>query len=158
LEELATPLQVLVSTLSPQSGLPIHTGESGLNLICHIGIDIPDGDLGLVVDGEMRRWAEGEAVLFNDSFPHTAYNLSEAERTVLLVEHWNPAAPHDSRQLLAAFMATWSAIAPPSVLWLNEIDSRFDFDTSGFTTVAPRRPSTPIAPKEEELPWERFMD
>jgi hypothetical protein len=97
-------------------------------------------------------------VLFNDSFPHTAYNLSEAERTVLLVEHWNPAAPHDSRQLLAAFMATWSAIAPPFVLWLNEIDSRFDFDTSGFTTVAPRRPSTPIAPKEEELPWERFMD
>lgn len=154
-----------MSTLAPYSSLPVHTGESGLNLICHFGIDVPvNGDMGMVVATDSRRWREGNAILFNDSYPHTAYNHSPYERTVLLIEHWNPSVRHDARALLAEFVRLWSEIAPRDVFLLNNIDSYFECATNQLVPDVQRsrrpqvRPVSSAGAASNHLPWEQFMD
>jgi aspartyl/asparaginyl beta-hydroxylase (cupin superfamily) len=67
-----------------------HTGPTNLRLRCHLGLSIPDGDCGLTVAGETRRWREGTCLVFDDSLEHTAWNHTEAPRVVLIVDLWHP--------------------------------------------------------------------
>jgi aspartate beta-hydroxylase len=81
---------VYVSKLSPGSQVRPHRGPTNMRLRCHLGISIPDGDCGLKVGGETRRWREGRCLVFDDSFEHEAWNLAAAPRTVLIVDFWHP--------------------------------------------------------------------
>eukprot|EP00035_Acanthoeca_spectabilis_P026832 m.464380 g.464380 ORF g.464380 m.464380 type:complete len:112 (+) comp23471_c0_seq1:1112-1447(+) len=111
----------------------------------------------MVVNGTEHGWVDGEAILFNDSYPHTAYNHTSDERTVLLIEHWNPAVPYHARKLLSAFVATWSAVAPTAVLRLNEIDRLFRFDGRDFPKRKIKQ-STREDTGNDTVPWANFMD
>jgi aspartyl/asparaginyl beta-hydroxylase (cupin superfamily)/Tfp pilus assembly protein PilF len=79
-----------VSKLAPGMRIDPHTGPTNLRLRCHLGLSIPDGDCGLTVAGETRRWREGTCLVFDDSLEHTAWNHTEAPRVVLIVDLWHP--------------------------------------------------------------------
>jgi aspartyl/asparaginyl beta-hydroxylase (cupin superfamily) len=111
--------EVFVSSLRPYKFLSIHTGESGFGLISHFALEIPKGDLQMVVGEEGRVWTQDEAILFNDAFPHYAYNNTASPRSVLLIEHWNPAVPEGVRPMLSAFFTLYDQYVPDEVYQLN---------------------------------------
>lgn len=61
-------------------------------LRCHVCLDIPDdGSCGLLVDGEVQYHKQGQIIVFDDSKPHRAFNLSDKwSRTVLIVDLIRP--------------------------------------------------------------------
>jgi aspartate beta-hydroxylase len=81
--------EVLFSVLSPGTHLLPHNGVTNTRIVGHLALTIP-GDCALRVAGEEYRWVEGRAVLFDDTYPHEAWNRSEHQRVVLIFDLWNP--------------------------------------------------------------------
>jgi aspartate beta-hydroxylase len=79
-----------VSKLNPGTHIKAHRGPTNLRLRCHLGIKIPDGDCGLKVGGETRRWQEGRCLVFDDSLEHEAWNHALESRIVLIIDFWHP--------------------------------------------------------------------
>tara|TARA_R110002033_G_scaffold17640_1_gene47737 strand:+ start:470 stop:1537 length:1068 start_codon:yes stop_codon:yes gene_type:complete len=79
----------LYSVLEPGTHIAPHYGLLNTRLICHIPLILPP-DCALRVGGETRPWKEGEALIFDDSFEHEAWNRSDQRRVVLLFEIWRP--------------------------------------------------------------------
>jgi aspartate beta-hydroxylase len=79
-----------VSKLSPGTHIHPHLGPTNLRLRCHLGIRIPDGDCGLKVGGETRKWEEGHCIVFDDSLEHEAWNHTGEPRIVLIIDFWHP--------------------------------------------------------------------
>lgn len=74
------------SRLGPRSSLATHRHKNPDSLILHIGLKIPR-QCGLTVAGERHAWEQlGDAVIFDDNLPHSAWNFSDAERVVLYVD------------------------------------------------------------------------
>jgi aspartyl/asparaginyl beta-hydroxylase (cupin superfamily) len=95
---------VLFSRLKPGARIPPHTGYTNARLICHLPLIVPEG-CGLRVGNETRAWREGEALIFDDSIEHEAWNTSDRVRVVLLFDIWRPELTEGERKLVAALMA-----------------------------------------------------
>lgn len=74
------------SRLRPGTRIQPHRGFPGQFLRCHLGLDVPPGDCQLEVDGQKRNWVTGEALVFDDRLTHSAWNLTDQARVVLLVD------------------------------------------------------------------------
>lgn len=76
-----------LSRLGPRSYLQTHTHNNPDSFVCHVGVDIPDGDIGIEVDGEERTWFHTrQVIVFDDCLPHMAWNRSNEIRTVLHID------------------------------------------------------------------------
>jgi hypothetical protein len=87
------------SCLEPGTRVAPHRGPTNMRLRCHLGIEIP-AQCGLKVGGIERIWEEGRCILFDDSFVHEVWNLSEYRRVVLIVDMWHPDLTSDEVNLL----------------------------------------------------------
>ena len=96
---------VLFSRLKPATRIPPHHGQINARLICHLPLVVPRG-CGLRVGNETRPWIEGEALIFDDTIEHEAWNDSDQLRVVLLFEIWRPELTMDERALVAATLAS----------------------------------------------------
>jgi aspartate beta-hydroxylase len=79
-----------VSKLVPQSHIRAHRGPTNIRIRCHLGIQIPQGDCAIRVRDEVRRWREGECLIFDDSLEHESWNHTDESRIVLIVDVWHP--------------------------------------------------------------------
>jgi aspartate beta-hydroxylase len=79
-----------VSKLGPGTDIKAHFGPVNMRLRCHLGIHVPDGDLGIKVGGVTRKWEEGKCLVFDDSLEHEAWNHTKADRIVLILDFWHP--------------------------------------------------------------------
>ena len=60
---------------------------------------VPEGDCAIRCgDAPPRRWAEGEVLLFDDSFEHEVWNETEQPRVVLIVDIWHPQLRSDAER------------------------------------------------------------
>ena len=80
---------VLFSLLRPGAHITPHTGLLNTRLICHLPLIVPPG-CALRVGNEIREWTEGQALIFDDSIEHEAWNRSDSLRVVLIFEIWRP--------------------------------------------------------------------
>mmetsp|Transcript_36480 Transcript_36480/g.83222 ORF Transcript_36480/g.83222 Transcript_36480/m.83222 type:complete len:211 (+) Transcript_36480:2647-3279(+) len=88
----------LFSRLNPRTRLNTHTGWSDLAnhvLRVHIPLAVPGGDYsaglcGTWVDGCVETHEAGRIVCFDDSKVHRAYNYTDEERVVLIVDLLRP--------------------------------------------------------------------
>ncbi|BCU03973.1 aspartyl/asparaginyl beta-hydroxylase [Pandoravirus japonicus] len=93
------------SILDPGAVVIPHRGPFRGALRYHLGLSVPPeadaerdgGDRGpvgarcrLVVDGQARRWAEGDHVLFDDTYVHEVRNLCDRPRIVLFCDVERP--------------------------------------------------------------------
>ena len=98
---------------------------SNAKLRAHIGLRVPQSSRplrnGIRVGSEIREWAEGEALLFDDSFEHEVWwrsgldsegeeleldeRLAQEERVVLIVDIFHPELPTEARVEIRAQMA-----------------------------------------------------
>lgn len=80
---------VFFSILKAGRRIPPHTGVTNIRSIVHLGLIVPR-DCGFRVGGEIRQWQEGEAFVFDDTIEHEAWNDSDQDRAVLILDCWNP--------------------------------------------------------------------
>jgi aspartate beta-hydroxylase len=84
-------IQAFFSILEPGKSVPQHEGPYLGYLRYHLGIRVPRHDPPkLVVNSQDYVWKEGEAVLFDDSWPHSVVNTSGELRAVLIVDVRRP--------------------------------------------------------------------
>lgn len=96
------------SILAPGKELPEHRGPYKGVLRYHLGLRIPasDDSCAIRVDGTVRHWAEGEALVFDDTFQHAAWNRTPHWRIVLFVDFMRPLPllPHLVNKLMLLVM------------------------------------------------------
>lgn len=80
----------LFSILAPGKRLEPHDGPTAAVLRYHLGLRIPEGDCGIRVGGDERRWHEGKSLVFDDSFEHEAWNNTSEVRGILFVDFVRP--------------------------------------------------------------------
>lgn len=80
------------SVLSPQTSVAPHVGDTDAFYRVHLGLKIPSGlpDCGIEVAGVAREWQEGKCIAFNDAYFHTAWNHTNEQRIVLIVDILRP--------------------------------------------------------------------
>ena len=78
------------SILKPGTHIPQHRGVTKGLMTCHLGLQVPDGPLRMTVGDETVGWAEGETLVFDDTWPHEVWNDTGGVRIVLLVQFERP--------------------------------------------------------------------
>jgi aspartyl/asparaginyl beta-hydroxylase (cupin superfamily) len=85
--------------MAPNTHIAPHAGPTNLRLRVHLGIDVPSG-CGLTVGRISGGWTPGRCIVFDDSFPHEAWNDGDRDRVVLIVDVWHPDLSDDEVALL----------------------------------------------------------
>jgi aspartyl/asparaginyl beta-hydroxylase (cupin superfamily) len=70
--------------------LPVHTNYDPHMYRCHMGVRVPQGDIGIRVSGETRNWIERKFLVFDSMQPHTVWNFTNEARYVLDVDCFRP--------------------------------------------------------------------
>lgn len=79
------------SILAPGTHIPEHRGVTKGLITCHLGLIVPrDGDVRMRVDDRVVRWAEGETLVFDDTYQHEVWNDATGTRVVLLIQFERP--------------------------------------------------------------------
>ena len=70
----------MFSILSPGKHIPPHHGPYKGVLRYHLGLLVPEPEdqLGISVGGQVAHWSEGESLVFDDTFEHSAWNDTDA--------------------------------------------------------------------------------
>jgi Aspartyl/Asparaginyl beta-hydroxylase/Domain of unknown function (DUF6817) len=93
---------IYVSRVRPMTHIAPHRGPTNLRLRCHLAIKVPDGDCAIRVAEETRHWQEGKCLVFDDSLLHEAWNHTDQDRVVLIVDLWHPGLSDTEVMLLQA--------------------------------------------------------
>lgn len=91
---------IFFSILDAKSHIPAHTGVTNTRVIVHLPLVIPDS-CRFRVGSETRTWQPGEALVFDDSIEHEAWNDSDVPRAVLIFDVWNPFLTAAERALVS---------------------------------------------------------
>jgi ornithine lipid ester-linked acyl 2-hydroxylase len=79
----------MFSILAPGKELPSHRGPYKGLLRCHLGLIVTPA-AGIVVGNETAGWKEGEVLIFDDTFVHSAWNHAPVDRVVLFIDFERP--------------------------------------------------------------------
>ncbi len=74
------------SILNPGTIITPHKGITDTVLRCHMGIQVPEGDCAIKVDGVDHKWQNGIAFIFDDTLEHSAWNKTNEKRIVMLMD------------------------------------------------------------------------
>jgi aspartyl/asparaginyl beta-hydroxylase (cupin superfamily) len=99
---------VFFSILEAGKHIPPHTGVTNTRTIIHLPLVVPPG-CAFRVGGETREWREGEAFAFDDTIEHEAWNRSDRDRAVLILDVWNPHLSEDEREMICRMFAVADA-------------------------------------------------
>jgi aspartyl/asparaginyl beta-hydroxylase (cupin superfamily) len=96
---------VFFSILKPGSHIPPHTGVTNVRSVVHLPLVVPDG-CEFRVGGETRSWRKGEAFVFDDTIEHEAWNRSDRNRAILIIDVWNPYLSDHERRMICSLYET----------------------------------------------------
>jgi aspartyl/asparaginyl beta-hydroxylase (cupin superfamily) len=94
---------VFFSTLDPKAGIPPHTGATNTRLIVHLPLIVPE-NCWFRVGNQRREWRLGEALIFDDTIEHEAWNGSDRLRVLLIFDIWNPYLTEKEHELIGVLM------------------------------------------------------
>ncbi len=111
----------MFAVLRPGARLEPHTDPFAGTLRCHVGLGIPAGAAcWLEVDGQRHTWTEGEALVFDETYLHSAANHTSDARLVLLCDverplryRWATALQRAARALLMSVVAVQNEPGDP---------------------------------------------
>lgn len=92
--------EFLFSEISAGGVIPPHTGGCNAVLSVHLGLIIP-ASARIQVGQQVRGWAKGKVVAFDDSFVHGCWNPSKDRRICLVWEVWHPELTEVERKAMA---------------------------------------------------------
>lgn len=92
LDKFPTIVTAEFSLLEPNTHILPHKGYTNKLLRAHLGLIIPNGDIGIRVDEISSNWEEGKLLIFDDSIEHEAWNNTNQQRVVFMFDfepHFN---------------------------------------------------------------------
>lgn len=114
------PGLIYVSRLRAGTHIAAHRGPTNFRLRCHLGIVVPEGDCAIRNGGETRSWHEGCCLVLDDYFEHEAWNHTEHDRIVLVIDIWHPALTPIEIKLLKGLHAYAYRYAQQQHRWWNK--------------------------------------
>jgi len=90
---------VFFSILKAGRHIPAHTCVTNVRSVVHLPLIVPEG-CEFRVGGETRSWIPGSAFAFDDTIEHEAWNRSERDRAVLIIDVWNPHLSDHERDMV----------------------------------------------------------
>lgn len=100
--------------LEPRSKILPHCGDTNAIYRCHLGLEIPSGlpDCGFRVKEEKRGWKNGEWLVFMDAYNHEAWNDTDKDRYIFLIdvireEYYNERYKIGATVLSSLFLQKW---------------------------------------------------
>jgi aspartate beta-hydroxylase len=104
------------SYLAPGKHVPEHRGPFRGVLRFHVGLSMPRNDKGelgatLWIDGEPHRLADGDTLLWDDTYPHEVLNATDKVRIALLLDVRRPGMPADMAVLSSLLVSTVGMVA-----------------------------------------------
>jgi beta-hydroxylase len=73
--------------LNPGKRINNHHDPFAFTLRYSLGLSTPNSDKsGLIVNGEDYKWSDGEGILFDETYMHSAYNDSDKPRIILMTD------------------------------------------------------------------------
>lgn len=102
-------LSATFSFLAPGKHIPEHRGPFRAILRFHLMLSMPNDERGepacvMNIDGVPFRLADGESLLWDDTYPHEVWNRSDAVRIALLLDVWRKDMPMDITLLSRAIL------------------------------------------------------
>jgi len=94
----------MFSILQPKTHIPPHTGAGNVRLLCHLPLIIPP-NCRFRVGNSIREWIPGEAMIFDDTIEHEAWNDSDEVRAVLIFDLWHPALSETERHYVTRLLS-----------------------------------------------------
>lgn len=97
-----------INVLEPHTSINPHMGDTNGIYRAHFALEIPSAlpDCGLRVGGESRSWQEGKWVFFTDAFMHEAWNHTNTQRIILLVDVLRPEFTSQRKSIAATVMTS----------------------------------------------------
>jgi len=105
--------EAFLSVLKPGAEIKPHFGLSNIKLTVHLGLEIPI-DCSIRVGQDVQSWEEGKVLVFDDSFEHEAWNHSDQERKVFILEVWHPDLSQLERQGIQKIMELQDSVTQVS--------------------------------------------
>lgn len=100
LQQIPDLVTAQFSVLEPNTIIETHKGYTRMVLRNHLGLKVPSKDLcKLKIEDEEHSWEEGRVVTFDDSKEHSAWNLSDETRMVLMIDVANPEMPYSNTEI-----------------------------------------------------------
>lgn len=82
--------EICFSVLQPGSRIEPHFGVTNARVVVHLPLRVPPGCHLELTDVGRHQWVEGEPMVFDDTFEHSASNPSAQPRGILLMDAWHP--------------------------------------------------------------------
>jgi aspartate beta-hydroxylase len=117
LNETPEAVSAIFAFLAPGKHIPKHRGPFRGILRFHLMLSMPNDENGvpaceLNVDGVPHKLADGQSLLWDDTYPHEVWNRSDQVRVALLLDVWRKGQPADvallSRAILGATKLAFS--------------------------------------------------
>lgn len=109
LRETPEAVSAIFAFLAPGKHIPAHRGPFRAILRFHLMLSMPNDEAGvpaceLNIDGVPYRLADGESLLWDDTFTHEVWNRSDEVRIALLLDVWRRDMPADVALMSRALM------------------------------------------------------
>ena len=124
------------SILPPQKRIPVHRGPYKGVIRYHLGLKVPQPytSCGIRVGDDVAHWQEGKSLIFDDSFPHEAWNDTDDVRVVLFLDVVRPMRfPASILNQFVIKLISWSPYIQDCKASFQQWDQHLDqlFSTSG---------------------------
>lgn len=109
LEQTPEVVSCILSFLAPGKHIPVHRGPFRGILRFHLMLSMPCDELGrpacvMKIDSVPYRLADGDSLLWDDTYPHEVWNCSGEVRVALLLDVWREDMPTHLKLLSWMFM------------------------------------------------------
>lgn len=96
LDRIPDLVTAFFSVMEPGTHVPRHKGFTKALLNIHLGLRVPAGPerCRIQVADQSCGWADGEILMFDESFPHEVWNDSEGPRAILFIQVLRPMRRH----------------------------------------------------------------
>ncbi len=96
-----------LSILEPGTTIKPHVGDTDAIARCHLGLVIPGSlpECGFRVLDEERSWEEGKVIPFCDAREHSAWNLCDSMRLIMIIDVIHPQFADQTNDICARVMA-----------------------------------------------------
>jgi len=102
--------EICFSVLQPGSRIEPHFGVTNARAVVHLPLRVPNGCYLELTDVGRHFWKEGEPLVFDDTFEHSALNPSNKPRGILLMDAWHPNLSMVEREVFSNLIKAISAI------------------------------------------------
>ena len=116
------------SILGPGKRLPEHCGSYRGIIRYHLALKIPSPSTasGIRVGGQTAHWEEGKSLIFDDTYPHEAWNSTDEDRVVLFLDIIRPLSfPYSLLNRMVLKSIAWTASARDAKVMHNAWEKWF---------------------------------